>query len=69
MLSSVEHEIFPLIYVEMPIIVGILPCMSGKNNILGLTGPGAGGANFLVFLYLLAFKISCSAGLSMKRVL
>ena len=39
----------------MPIIVGILPCMSGKNNILGLTGHlerGGGGANFLVFLYL-----------------
>ena len=59
-----------LIYVEMPIIVGILPCMSGKRNILGLTGRlERGGGDFLAFLYLLAFKISCSAGLSMKRVL
>ena len=37
----------------MPIIVGILPCMSGKNNILGLTGRlERGGGDFLVFLYL-----------------
>ena len=64
-------KFFPLIYVEMPIVVGILPCVSGKNNILGLTGPGVGGgvANFFVFLYLIAFRISRSAGLSMKRVL
>ena len=34
----------------MPIIVGILPCMSGKNNILGLTGRG--GGEFLGVLYL-----------------
>ena len=27
----------PLINVKMPTIVGILTCMSGKNNILGLT--------------------------------
>ena len=38
----------------MPIIVGILPYMSGKNNILGLTGRlerGEGG-EFLGVLYL-----------------
>ena len=29
----------PLINVKMPTIVGILTCMSGKNNILGLTEP------------------------------
>ena len=28
-----------LIDVKMPTIVGILTCMSGKNNILGLTEP------------------------------
>ena len=39
MLNSVEHEIFPLIDVKMPTIVGILTCMIGKNNILGLTEP------------------------------
>ena len=64
-------KFLPLIYVEMPIIVGILPCISGKSIILGLAGrlERGGGGNFLAFLYLLAFKISCSAGLSMKRVL
>ena len=38
----------------MPIIVGILPCMSGKNNILGLTGhlERGGGREFLGVLYL-----------------
>ena len=40
----------------MPIIVGVLPCMSGKNNILGLTGHlergGGGGGEFLGVLYL-----------------
>ena len=39
MLNSIEHEIFPHINVKMPTIVGILTCMSGKNNILGLTEP------------------------------
>ena len=37
MLNSIEHEIFLLINVKMPIIVSILTCISGKNNILGLT--------------------------------
>ena len=42
-------KFFPLINVNMPTVVGILTCMSGKNNILGLTEPtnqsaeGAGG--------------------------
>ena len=44
-------KFFPLINVKTPTIVGILTCMSWKNNIIGLTGP-VGGANFLVFLYL-----------------
>ena len=38
---------------EMPIIVGILPCMSGKNNILGLTGPGAGGGGEFLGVFIL----------------
>ena len=32
-------KFLPLINVKMPIIVGILTCMSGKNNSLGLTEP------------------------------
>ena len=39
MLSSIEHEIFSAHNVKMPTIVGILTCMSGKNNKLGLTEP------------------------------
>ena len=39
MLNPIEHEILPLINVKMPTIVGILTCMSGKENILGLNGP------------------------------
>ena len=39
MLSSTEHEIFLLISVKMPTIVGMLAFVSGKNNILGLSEP------------------------------
>ena len=39
MLNSTQHEIFLLINVKMPTIVGILTFMSGKNNILGLSEP------------------------------
>ena len=68
MLSSIEHEFFfLLINVKMPTVVGILTCMSGKNNILCLTEPKK--PNFLIYLYLRAFKISCSVELSMKKVL
>ena len=42
--------------------------MSRKNTILGLCEPEK-KLNFVVFLYLLAFKISCLAELSMKNVL
>ena len=48
--------------------VGILTFMSGKNSILGLPEPKK-KLNFLIFIYLLAFKISCSNELSMKKVL
>ena len=37
--TQLSMKCFPLIYVKMPTIVGILTCMSGKNNILGLTEP------------------------------
>ena len=37
MLNSTEHEIFLLINVKMPTIVGILTFMSGKNSIPALS--------------------------------
>ena len=39
MLNSTEHEIFLLIDVKMPTIVGILTFMSKKNSILSLSEP------------------------------
>ena len=39
MLNSTEHEIFLLINVKMPTVVGILTFMSGKNSILGFNEP------------------------------
>ena len=39
MFSSVEHEIFLLINVKMPAMVGILTFMSRKNSILVLSEP------------------------------
>ena len=58
-------KFFPLINVKMPTVVGILTFMSKKSSILGLSEPEK-MLNFLIFLYLRAFKISCSAKLSMK---
>ena len=37
--TQLSMKFFPLINVKMPTIIGILTCMSGKNNILGLTEP------------------------------
>ena len=37
--TQLSMKFSPLINVKMPTIVGILTCMSGKNNILGLTEP------------------------------
>ena len=37
--TQLSMNFSPLINVKMPTIVGILTCMSGKNNILGLTEP------------------------------
>ena len=59
-------KVFLLINAKMPTIVGILTFMSRKNSILGLCDP-ENMMNFLIFLYIPAFKISCSAELSMKR--
>ena len=59
-LKSAEHDFFLLIYVKMPTIFGILPFMNRKNSIQCLSGPEK-NLNYLTFLYLQAFKISCSA--------
>ena len=40
--TQLSMKFSPLINVKMPTIVGILTCMSGKNNILGLTEPYKG---------------------------
>ena len=37
--TQLSMKFSPPINVKMPTIVGILTCMSGKNNILGLTEP------------------------------
>ena len=37
--TQLSMKFFPLINVKMTTIVGILTCMSGKNNILDLTEP------------------------------
>ena len=65
---STQLKFFLLINVKMPTIVGILTFMSGQNSIQGLSEPKK-KLNFLIFLYLSAFKISCSTGLSLKKVL
>ena len=56
---------FLLINVKMLTIVGILTFMCRKHSILGLSEPDK-KLNFLIFLYFRAFKISCSADLSMR---
>ena len=66
MLNWTEHEIFLLINVKLPTIVGILTFMCGKNSILGLSEPEK--CWLLDILYLWAFKISCSTELSIKKV-
>ena len=62
------YNLFLLINVKMPTIIGILTFMSGKNSILGTSEPKK-MPNFLIFLYLWACKISCSTELSMKNFL
>ena len=58
-------KFFLLKNVKMPTIVGILTFMSRKNNIIGLSEPEK-NLNFLIFLYLWAFKISYFAELSLE---
>ena len=57
---------FLLINVRMPTIVGILTFISRKTCIVGLSEPEK-KLNFLIFLYLRTFSISCSAELSMGK--
>ena len=59
-------KFFLLINVKMPTNIGTSAFMSGKNSILGLSDPEK-KLKFLIFSYLLAFKFSCSAELSMKK--
>ena len=68
MLNSAEHEVFLLINIKMPAVDGILTFMSRKNCIKGLL-ESLKKLNFMIFLYLCTFKISCSADLNMEKVL
>ena len=63
--SSMKFFLF--INVKMPVIAGILTFRNRKKNIIGLPEPKK-KLKCLIFLYLLAFKISCSTELSMKKV-
>ena len=57
MLNSPEHELFLFINVKMPTIIGIVTFMSEEIVVkayLSLKKP-----NFLIFIYLRAFIISC----------
>ena len=40
--TQLSMKFSPLIGVKMPTIVGILTCMSGENDILGVTEPKKG---------------------------
>ena len=63
---QLSMKFFLLINVKMPTIVGILTFMSGENSILDYLSLKN---EFLDILSLSAFIISCSAELSMKKVL
>ena len=60
-----EHDFFPA-HIKMPKVVGILTFTNMKNSIICLYNPEK--AEFHDILYLWAFKISCSAELSMKKI-
>ena len=66
--TQLSMKFFLLINVKMPAIVGILTFMSRKNTILGLS-ESKKKLNFLIFVYLIALKISCSVELSIEKVL
>ena len=61
-------KFFLLINVKMPTIVGILTFLSGKNSILGLSGPKK-KAEFLDISKIMSILNSCSTELSIKQVL
>ena len=63
--TQLSMKFFLLINVKMPTIV--LPFMSGKNSILGLSEPEK--AEFLDIFILMSIKNSCSNELSIKKVL
>ena len=67
MLNSTEHEIFLLISVKIPTIVGILIFMSEKNSILGLSEPIKAEVLDIFYTYE-HFKFSCLTELSMKKI-
>ena len=60
-------KFFLLINVKMPPIVGILTFMRMKNSILGLSEPK--NAEFLDIFILMSILVSCTAELSMEKVL
>ena len=61
-------KFFLLINVKLPTVVGNLTYyMSRKNSGLGLFMPKK--AEVLIFLYLQAFKISCSDELSREEII
>ena len=63
--TQLSMKFFLLINVKMPTIVGSLTFMSWRNSIINLSEPGK-KLIFLIFFYLFAFKISCSAEFSMN---
>ena len=63
--TQLRMKIFLLLKIKISTIVGILTFMSRKISILCFSEPEK-MLNFLIFLYLPAFKILCSAELSMK---
>ena len=58
-------KFYLFIDVKMLTIVAILAFMSRKNSIRGLSNPKK--TEFLDILYLRAFKISCTAEMSMTK--
>ena len=49
--TQLSMKFFLLINVKMPTIVGILTCMSRKNNILGLTEPKKSRISWYFYTY------------------
>ena len=49
--TQLSMKFFPLLNVKMPTIVGILTCISWKNNILGLTAPEKSRISWYFYTY------------------